>query len=237
MRDKVIILAGGKGSRLKPYTSILPKPLMPIDKYSILEIIIKQLSNQKFKDIILSVNHQAYLIQSYFGNGNKWGVNIEYVKEDKILSTMGPLKLIKNLTDNFLIMNGDILTSLNFRNFLTYHKRNKNLFTISSNFRSENVNYGVLKTNSKKNLIKFIEKPKLDYQVSMGIYAANIKILNYIPKNKFFGFDHLMIKLLQKNKKINVKEFRGYWRDIGRPEDFELANKEFSKYKKKLIND
>ena len=229
MRDKVIILAGGKGSRLKPYTSILPKPLMPIDKYSILEIIIKQLSNQKFKDIILSVNHQAYLIQSYFGNGNKWGVNIEYVKEDKILSTMGPLKLIKNLTDNFLIMNGDILTSLNFRNFLTYHKRNKNLFTISSNFRSENVNYGVLKTNSKKNLIKFIEKPKLDYQVSMGIYVINTKILDIIPKNEYFGMDDLIKEMLSQNLKINSYNFDGYWKDIGRPDDYEEAIIDFTK--------
>ncbi len=234
---KVVILAGGKGTRLMPYTSVLPKPLMPIDKYCILEIIIKQLSKQNLKDIIICVNHQAYLIKSYFGNGSKWGVNIDYIQEKKTLSTMGPIKLIKNLTENFIVMNGDVLTSLNYRSLYNFHKKNKNLFTISANARKEDINYGLLKINKKNELIDFKEKPDINYLVSMGIYVLNSKIVNYIPKNKLFGFDHLMIKLLKAKQKINVKIFNGYWRDIGRPEDFALVNKEFDKYKRILIDE
>jgi len=201
MIKRAIILAGGKGTRLKPFTRILPKPLMPIGKFTILEIVIRQLKYYGFEHITITVNHQAKLIKAFFGNGEKFNVIIDYVLEQKPLGTMGPLRGIKNLPENFLVMNGDILTDLNFNKLYRIHIENKNLFTISSYKRKELIDYGLLETNKSENLIKFVEKPHKIYQVSMGIYILRKNILKYIPRNKFFGFDNLMYKLLKLKKK------------------------------------
>ena len=236
MIKRAIILAGGKGARLKPFTKILPKPLMPIGKFTILEIVIRQLSYYGFKHITITVNHQAKLIKAFFGNGEKFNVIIDYALEKKPLGTMGPLRGIKNLPENFLVMNGDILTDLNFKKLYTNHIKNKNLFTISSYKRNELIDYGLLETNKSKNLTKFIEKPHKIYQVSMGIYILKKNIVKYIPNNKFFGFDNLMHKLLKLKKKVRVYNHSGYWQDIGRPADYIIANEQFKKMKKKLLH-
>ena len=157
MSKRVIILCGGKGKRLKPYTTILPKPLMPIGDIPILEIVIRQLIKFKFNHITLAVNHQARMIESFFGNGSRWGAKIDYSLEDKELSTMGPLKLIKDLPNNFLVMNADVLTDLNYKKFFNYHLKNQNLFTISSHIRNEMIDYGVLIRGNKNNLKAFKE--------------------------------------------------------------------------------
>ena len=184
MIKRAIILAGGKGTRLKPFTRILPKPLMPVGKFTILEIVIRQLKYYGFKHITIAVNHQAKLIKAFFGNGKKFNVIIDYELEKKPLGTMGPLKNIKNLPENFLVMNGDIFTDLNFNKLYNSHIKNKNLFTISSYKRNELIDYGLLETNKKNNLAKFVEKPHKIYQVSMGIYIIRKNILKYIPNNK-----------------------------------------------------
>jgi NDP-sugar pyrophosphorylase family protein len=137
MSKRAIILAGGKGTRLRPYTVVLPKPLMPIGEYPILEVVIRQLINYGFDHITLAVNHQAELIKAFFGDGSKWNIKIDYSLEDQPLGTMGPLKLIKDLPKNFLVMNGDILTDLNFSEFYDNHSNNKELFTISSYTREQ----------------------------------------------------------------------------------------------------
>lgn len=228
MIRRAVILCGGKGTRLRPYTVALPKPLIPIGDYPILEVIIRQLARQNFHHVTLAVNHQAELIRAFFGDGKKWNLKIDYLMEEKPLGTMGALRLIPDLPENFLVLNGDILTNLNFGNLLNYHKNHKALFTISGFQRKEFIDYGVLHVCHKGFLRKFREKPCQHYLVSMGIYGVNKKILRYIPK-KPFGFDHLMYRLLQKKDQVHVKTFIGYWMDIGRPEDFEQATRDFMK--------
>ena len=236
MIKRAIILAGGKGTRLRPFTKVFPKPMMPIGKFTILEIVIKQLRFYGFKHITITVNDQVKLIKAFFGNGSKFNTHIDYAFEKKPLGTMGPLKTIKDLPKNFLVLNGDVLTDLNFHKFYTHHIKNNNLFTISSYKRTELIDYGLLEVNKKNSLIKFIEKPKKTYKMSMGVYMLKKDILKYIPKEKHFGFDNLMYKLLKLKKRIKVKPHNGYWLDIGRPNDYILATEQFKKMKKKLLH-
>ncbi len=231
---RAIILAGGKGSRLRPYTIVLPKPLMPIGEFPILEVVVKQLIKSGFDHISMAVNHQASLIKAFFNDGSKWSIKIDYFEEEEPLGTMGPLGKIQDLPENFLVMNGDILTDLDFNEFYKYHLQNKSLFTISSKIRSQKIDYGVLDSNEKGLLTGFREKPAYDYLVSMGIYMVNKSIVDLIP-DSFFGFDELMLKALKNSKRINIKEFKGYWLDIGRPDDYVKAIEDFDSMKEKFI--
>jgi len=229
-----VILAGGKGTRLYPYTAVFPKPLMPIGDFPILEIVIRQLSSAGFGRIILAVNHQAEIIKAYFENGERWGVSIEYSLEKIPLSTMGPLKLIDNLPDDFLVMNGDIVTDLDYRMFYENHVSTGNLFTISSYRREIRSEYGVLEINGDK-LVGFNEKPILSFDVSMGIYMVNNRILDLIPAGQTYGFDNLMHDLIKQNTPASIVPFSGYWLDIGRPEDYVQAVEEFDSMKERLL--
>ena len=223
MSKRAIILAGGKGTRLKPYTIALPKPLVPIGEMPILEIIIRQLIKFGFDHITITINHYAEIIQAFFGDGKKWNIKIDYSLEEKPLSTMGPLTLINDLPDNFLVMNGDILTKLDFNLFYNDHIMRGANFSVGAYKRLDKVEYGVLHKNERSELIMFEEKPTHEYLVSMGIYMMNKSSLKYIPKNTFFGFDHLMNKLIESNVLPYIYEFDGYWLDIGRPDDYEKA--------------
>ncbi|EMJ65024.1 MULTISPECIES: sugar phosphate nucleotidyltransferase [Leptospira] len=237
MSKRAIILAGGKGTRLRPYTTVLPKPLMPIGEYPILEVIVKQLVSSGFTHITMAVNHQAQLIQAFFQNGSKWNAKIDYSLEDKPLGTMGPLKLILDLPSDFLVMNGDVLTDINFSAFYKAHVESKSIFTISSKKRKQLIDYGVLETDSRGLLTGFREKPAQDYEVSMGVYMVNQAALEFIPKGSVFGFDNLMLKLIEINKPILVRPHDGYWLDIGRPDDYEKAIDEFETMKDTLFHD
>jgi len=237
MSKRAIILAGGLGTRLKPYTVVLPKPLMPIGSYSILEVIIRQLIQYKFDHITLAVNHQADIIKALFKDGSRFGIKIDYSLEKNRLGTIGPLKLIGDLPDNFLLLNGDVLTDLNFEKFYSQHIENQTIFSIASKLREENIDYGVLEVDSESFLKNFKEKPKVNYQVSMGVYMIKKEILNFIPDDTYYGFDNLMIYLLQENKKVKVLTHNGYWLDIGRPDDYLKATDEFEKMKSIFLND
>ena len=237
MSKRAIILAGGKGTRLRPYTVVLPKPLMPIGDYSILEVVIRQLTEYNFKHITIAVNHQAEIIKAVFGDGSKWNIKIDYSFERDPLGTMGPLRIIPDLPENFLVMNGDILTNLNYSKFFEDHVANKDIFTISAHTRMHRVDYGVLKTEKNSDfLLEIKEKPIHKYKVSMGIYMINQDALKFIPNNKYFGFDDLMIEMLNKQKKIKVNTFEGYWLDIGRPDDYAKAIDEFEGMKERILN-
>ncbi len=235
IEKRAVILAGGKGTRLRPYTVVLPKPLMPIGDYPILEVIIRQLKQHGFTHITIAVNHQAEIIKAFFGDGSRWNIKIDYSLEEKALSTMAPLKLIKDLPNDFLVMNGDILTDLDYGKFYENHVNNKNIFTISSYQREVRSEFGVLEVNAFNTLSGFKEKPVSIYDVSMGIYMVSKEAVNYIPEDTFYGFDHLMLDLMKNKEEPKVEKFNGYWLDIGRPDDYAQAIEEFESMKEKFI--
>jgi NDP-sugar pyrophosphorylase family protein len=237
MSRRAVILAGGMGTRLRPYTVVLPKPLMPIGEYPILEVVVRQLARHGFDHITLAVNHQAELIKAFFGAGEKWRVRIDYSLEDRPLGTMGPLRLIPDLPEHFLVMNGDVLTDLDFAGFYDRHATEEALFSISSHRREHRIDYGVLEVGADGTLGGFLEKPTAKYEVSMGIYMVSRKILDYLPEARAYGFDSLMLDLLRDRKAVCVRSFDGYWLDIGRPDDYMQAIDEFASMKSRLFDD
>ena len=235
MSRRAVILAGGKGTRLRPYTVVLPKPLMPIGEYPILEVIIRQLVQAGFDHITLAVNHQAEIIKAFFQDGERWGIRIDYSLEGQPLGTMGPLRLIKDLPDHFLVMNGDILTDLDYTQFHDSHVRENRIFTISSMRREHKIDYGVLDTDAAGLLSGFREKPGVAYEVSMGVYMVSARALQRIPDERPYGFDSLMLDLLEARSPATVRPFAGYWLDIGRPDDYAQAIDEFESMKSRFL--
>ena len=237
MSKRAIILAGGKGTRLFPYTVVLPKPLMPIGEFPILEVIVRQLVQHGFDHVTMAVNHQAEIIRAFFQDGVKWGVKIDYSLEDKPLSTMAPLRLIRDLPENFMVMNGDILTDLSYSDLFDEHVSNNNTFTISAAVREQQVDYGVLEMDASNHLTGFKEKPSAEYLVSMGVYMASRRIMDFIPEGKSYGFDNLMLDLLAAGKPATVRKFVGYWLDIGRPDDYIQAIEQFEQMKPRFLGE
>jgi NDP-sugar pyrophosphorylase family protein len=237
MSRRAVILAGGKGTRLRPYTVVLPKPLVPVGEFPILEIIVRQLARAGFDHITMAVNHQAELIKAFFADGSKWRVSIDYSLEDKPLGTMGPLKQIGNLPADFLVMNGDVLTDLNYATFFDYHIECKSLFTISSRRREHQIDYGVLEVEGAGNLRGFQEKPVLNYEVSMGVYAVSRKVLEWIPAGSAYGFDQLMHDMIKRDATVRVLRHDGLWLDIGRPEDYANALDMFESSRQSLLGE
>ena len=223
---RAVLLAGGRGTRLQPYTVVLPKPLMPIGEYPILEVIVRQLARHGFNHITMAVNHQANLIKAFFGDGSQWNVRIDYSLETKPLGTIAPLALIPDLPDHFLLMNGDVLTDLNLRDFWETHVQSERLFTIAAACRKQVADYGVLHTDGSQ-LVGFEEKPSTNYMVSMGVYAVAKPILSFIPSSEKYGFDDLMHCMLGRRQAVHVHVHDGYWADIGRPDDYMQAIKDF----------
>lgn len=232
---QAIILAGGKGRRLEPYTTSLPKPLMPVGDQPILEIVIRQLRHYGFRRIKMAVGHLAGLIQAYFDNGARFGVKIEYSFEDMALGTVGPLSLIDELDNNFLILNGDLITDLNFDDLFQYHLKGKNLLTIGIYKKNLKIDLGIIKFDRHKNVTDYIEKPTLQYPVSMGIYAFNKKTLAFIPKSHKYDFPDLVKLLIKEDQKIGTYFFSGYWRDIGNHDDYKKVNEEFTRINSRLL--
>ena len=232
---RAVILAGGKGSRLRPYTITLPKPLVPVGgELPVLEIVIRQLSEAGFNHITLAVNHMANLVMAFFGDGSRWRTKIDYSLEESPLSTIGPLTLIPDLPADFLVMNGDILCDLNFAEFYRYHVTKHNELTVSVYKRTAKIDYGVLKYDSNNIATEFVEKPIYNFDVSMGVYCLNRGIIDQLEKGKPYGFDNLMIDGIRNHTKIGVKPFEGFWLDLGRPEDFDIANEKYEELKPKL---
>ena len=225
---RAIILAGGKGTRLRPYTTLIPKPLVPLGgEYSILEIIIMQLSKSGFTHITLAVNHLSQLIMAYFGDGERLGVKIDYSLEEGELSTIGPLTLIDDLPENFLVMNGDILCDLNYKTFFDAHVDAGSRISVSAFRREVKIDFGVLRYDESGRLNEFQEKPEYDFDVSMGIYCMEPAILDLIPKGVPYGFDDLMRQMLRSGLPVYVYKHEGLWMDIGREEDFLKAQEIF----------
>lgn len=232
---RAIVLAGGKGVRLRPYTTLIPKPLVPLGgKISVLEIVLTQLSKAGFTRVTLAVNHLSHLIMSYFGDGSRWGIEIDYSLEDYPLSTIGPLTLIDDLPENFLVMNGDILCDLNYKDFYDLHTQQSADVTVSTYRREVSIDFGVIEVDANNCLCDFKEKPKYYFDVSMGIYCISKTAIDRLVKGQIYGFDNLMLDGLRNKNKINIYPFDGFWLDIGRPEDYENADRNFDSIMLKL---
>lgn len=234
---KAVILAGGEGTRLRPYSTVFPKPLMPVGDMPILEIIIRQLSSQGLKDIIVTVGHLGELIMNFFGDGSKLGVNITYSKEDQPLGTVGGLGLIKEeLKETFLMINGDTLTTLNFLDLINYHKRNRATATIALKKREVYIDFGIAELDDSASLKGYIEKPTIYHTVSMGVYVCEPRVLDCLKIGKRLDFPDLVKTLISKGELVKGFVFDGYWLDIGRPDDYEKANEEIEEIYPKLFN-
>ncbi len=236
MSRRAVVLAGGKGSRLRPYTVVLPKPLMPIGDYPILEVILRQLAGQGFDRVTLAVNYQAEIVRAFCGDGSRWGITIDYSLETVPLSTIAPLCLIRDLPENFLLMNGDVLTDLSMQRLYQDHVSQKRQFTIAASERTNIVDYGVLHA-SENRLTGFEEKPRFQYLVSMGVYILNRSVLERVPAGQKYGFDDLMLDMLAKQESVHVERHSGYWLDIGRVDDYLRAVEEFDGRRKQLLPD
>ncbi len=232
---KAVILAGGKGKRLAPYTSVLPKPLMPINGMPILEVIVKQLVHFGIKDLIFTVSPQSEpLLSAYFGDGKRYKANIVYSREEKPLGTAGPLSILKDLPETFLVMNGDILTTLNYRRLIQYHRRQNAVATIAMNQKKIKLELGVMEFKRNYRLTRYIEKPTLSYSVSMGVYVFEKGVLNWILK-KYLDFPDLIQKLIAGRQHVACYPSKDFWLDIGSHEDYEEAQKKFQEMRKKLL--
>ncbi|OEU79361.1 MAG: nucleoside-diphosphate-sugar pyrophosphorylase [Desulfobulbaceae bacterium C00003063] len=224
---RAIILAGGKGSRLLPYTTVIPKPLMPVGDRPILEIIIRQLKYYGFSRVTMAVGYLAELIEAYFSDGNKYGIKIDYSREDKPLGTIGALSLIDGLDRTFLVMNGDVLTNLNYCKLVEFHEMNNAVATIATYNKEIKIDLGVLEMDEGFRLKQYTEKPTLKYKVSMGIYVFEPEILSFIDPNGYLDFPDLVVDLIKAGRKVIAFPFDGYWLDIGRHEDHLRAQEEF----------
>jgi NDP-sugar pyrophosphorylase family protein len=233
----VIILAGGKGKRLYPYTVSLPKPLMPVGDSPILEVILRQLKAHRFSEVTLAVGHLGNLIQAYCGDGSKWGLKIRYSFEDEPLGTVGPLTRLPNLTQTFMVMNGDLLTTLDYLDLAKYHKKQNALATVAAQKRWVDIDFGVIqKSKDDQGMLKYVEKPRLSYLVSMGVYIFEPEILDFIPPDRKFDFPDLMHVLLEREKKVAIYHSEDFWLDIGRPDDYQEAVEEFEKNPKRFLS-
>jgi NDP-mannose synthase len=232
---KAVILAGGKGTRLAPYTKILPKPLMPIGDMPILEILLRQMKNAGITDVVLTVGYLAQLMQLFFQNGENLGLNITYSLEQTPLGTAGPLSLVDGLNDTFVVANGDVLTALNINDLITFHKQSGAIATIASHHRKVKIDLGVIQFADNNQVVDYIEKPVYSFFVSMGIYVFEPKVLSYIPENEYLDFPDLVLKLIKAKERVVGYVFDGYWQDLGRPDDYEQAVEEFSMMKDQIL--
>lgn len=224
---QAVILAGGEGTRLRPYTMVLPKPMMPVGEKPILEIIINNFAENGIKNIVISVGYLAGIIRAYFGYGERFGVEIEYLVEKEPLGTAGCLAIIKDLEDEFIVSNGDILTNLTFVKLIEHHRKSGKNITICAHEKAVSVSLGVLELNGSI-LEDYIEKPTYKFYVSMGVYIINKEVVKYISPNSYCDFPTLIKKLISLNEPINVYKFNGEWYDIGREEDYKQVLEKFS---------
>jgi NDP-sugar pyrophosphorylase family protein len=233
-----VILAGGQGVRLRPYTTRLPKPLVPVgDEYSILEIVLRQLSDAGFTSATVAIGHLGHLIQSFVGDGSRWGLKVDYTTEESPLGTMGPLlPILDRLPEHFIVMNGDVLTDIDYAELLDGHATSGAPITVATYARTVKIDFGVL-SGTDGTIQTFVEKPSIDFRVSMGVYGMSKSTLrNYTP-GQALGFDQLIGDLLINGEGPREYAFDGFWLDIGRPEDYDRANDEWPALRSKLLKD
>lgn len=225
---RAVILAGGRGTRLAPYTYVLPKPMMPIGDKAILEILLRQMKRAGINHVVLTVGHLAGLMRAFFQDGQQYDLNITYSYEATPLGTAGPLALVPNLDKTFMVSNGDVLTLLDFNDFINFHHEQGGICSIAMHKHKVHIDLGVVEQNNGDYVITgYVEKPTLDYRVSMGVYIFEPRVLDYIPKNEYLDFPDLVKTLLANGERVIGYPFNGYWRDLGNPGDYTQACLDF----------
>jgi NDP-mannose synthase len=235
---RAIILAGGQGTRLRPYTTVLPKPLMPVGDRPVLDVVVRQLKRHGFDRITIATGYLSELIEAFFGDGAAYGIPIDYFRESEPLGTVGSLGLIEGLDEDFLVMNGDVVTDLNYSALLDRHRASDAIATIASRIRQVEISLGVLECGDRDDplrLTNYFERPKLDYQVSMGVYCFSPVVTRYIERNIRLDFPDLMLRLVAEGKIVRAWRSTDYWMDIGRHEDYEQAMDEFESMRHRLM--
>lgn len=224
---RAVILAGGRGTRLAPYTTVFPKPLMPIGDMPILELLMRQLARRGIVDITLAVGHMASLLQAFFGDGARFGVSVAYSHEEQPLGTAGPLRLVGALDGTFLVMNGDLLTDLDFTAMIAAHRASGAAATIGLYRRDVTIDLGVIHTDAAGFVTEYIEKPSFQYEVSMGVYVFEPRVLAHIPHGERFDLPTLVQRLVASGDGVLAYRHTGYWLDIGRPDDYQRAQDDY----------
>jgi len=220
---KAVIQCGGKGTRLRPYTTVLPKPLMPLGTKPVLELLIKWLRRNGVRDIYITTGYLGHLIRAFCGDGQQWDVNITYTSEPEPLGTMGALSLLRDKLDGtFLVLNGDVVTDLSLNSLISHHRLHGAGITVATVTRNMRVDFGVIE-ESGFTVTRFKEKPNLSHLVSMGVYCLEAEMLAHVPTGVPFGFDDLMFRMLELGQPIKTFLHKGFWLDIGRVEDFQKA--------------
>lgn len=232
---KAVILAGGKGTRLRPYTTILPKPLMPIGDMPILEILLRQMKRAGVRDAVLTVGHLSEFLRMFFRDGERLGMRVSYSYEDAPLGTAGPLALVDGLTDTFMVANGDVLTTLPIADLLAFHRESRAAATIAMHRRKVHIDLGVLQLDDSRRVTGYIEKPTYDFMVSMGIYVFEPRVLDFIPANVYLDFPDLVQRLIDAGETVVGFPFEGYWQDLGRPDDYERAIEDFDRMRDEFL--
>jgi NDP-sugar pyrophosphorylase family protein len=231
---RAVILAGGRGTRLVPFTKVFPKPLVPLGDKPILETILRQLRHFGFTHITLAVGHMAEMIRTYVGTGERYGIEIDYAYEHEPLGTVGPLAQMRHLEQHFLVMNGDLITNLDYKDILEFHKRQNAIATIGTYQKKLKIDLGIIQNDEDLSIIDYVEKPVYTFKVSMGIYVFHCEVLKYIAPHKYLDFPDLVKRLLADGQKVVSYPFDGYWLDIGNRSDYETAVEEYEAMRERL---
>jgi len=232
---RAVVLAGGKGTRLAPYTFVFPKPMMPIGDRTILEILFAQMKRAGINHVTLAVGHLAGLMSAYFQDGARYDLDITYSYESKPLGTAGPLANISGLDNTFLVTNGDILTQLNIADLFKFHKEQKGICTIAMHERKVKIDLGVIEIENCCEITGYVEKPSFDYKVSMGLYVFEPRVLDFIPKDEYLDFPDLIKRLIAAGERVIGYPYDGYWQDLGNPGDYSQATKDFENMRSQFI--
>ena len=232
---RAVILAGGLGTRLGPFTAVLPKPLVPLGDMPVLEVLLRRLAGFGVTRATLAVNHLASLIHAYFGDGRKFGIDVDYVVEDQPLGTAGPLAGIAGLDRSFFVVNGDLLTDLDFAALAAAHRRNDTAATIGLFRREIKLDFGIVKLDERQRVVDYIEKPTYDHFISMGAYVMEPAVLKYVEPGKRLDLPDLVRTLIRREQRVAGYFHEGYWLDIGRPEDYSQAQEDFPKMRERLL--
>ena len=235
---KALILVGGKGTRLKPYTNTIPKPLLPVGEKPILEIILMQLKRSGVNQIVLAVGHMSQLFESFFGDGSRLGIEISYSFEEKPVGTAGAIAYSIDLfEDDFFVMNGDLLTTLDYKAMYAAHKENNASATIAIHKREVKLDFGIVETDNDGDLVSYKEKPSYFYDFGMGVNILNVNDVRrlLVKKGEHLDMPDLMLLLKEKGLKVSTYEEDCFWLDMGRPDDYEKANKVFLEREKDFL--